>query len=288
MPIPGWAPSSGDWTTPLPGWPRPAAPPDYDAINEARLARSITVSLNGFTASNVDKAGTREEISLEAVEGWWDPVGDRTESIPHPRGDGDVSFRLLQGGRVITVSGMIETDYQNADASRLLTLMDDVTAQTRSGTLLVQEHLRGMMREADVRRLSLQMTPLGHAHAVFTLVFSADDPIRYGSGVRTLPRNVAVGVQNPGDAPRTNPILEWTGAATNPGVNFGTLNWRLGENTAAGDKMLVNCRDGTVFKNGSQIFPAWTGIWPYTSPVNTFQFTAVGTSMTMRRAAGWS
>lgn len=288
MPIPGWAPSGGSWTTHLAGWPQPVPPPDYEAINTARQARAITVSLNEFKASNVELAGTREEISLESVEGWWEPARDATATVQHPAGDGDIGFRLRQGGRVITVSGMIETDYTSPDAERLLMLMDQVTAQTRSGTLLVEEHMRGMHREIDVRRQSLQMTPLSHAYAIFTLVLTADDPVRYGSAVRSLARNVAVGVRNPGDLARCYPILEWTGAATNPGVDFGTLNWRLGENTAAGDRVIVNCREGAVFKNGSRIFPNWTGFWPYTAAGMTFQYTAIGTSMTMRRAAGWS
>lgn len=291
MPIPGWRPSAGDWTTHLPGWPQPVAPPDYEAINARRLKRSITVSLNDFTATNVTVAGTQEQISLETVEGWWEPVGDATETTRHPTGDGDLSFRLRQTSRVITLSGLIETDYQATDAERLLELMDDMNAQTRSGVLYVQEHMRGtsgMNREVDVRRQSLQMTPLGHAYATFTLVLVADDPVRYGSGVSDLPRNSSVGVRNSGTVTRCYPILEWTGAASNPGVDFGTLNWRLGQNTSSGDHMIVNCRDGSVFKNGSRIFPNWTGFWPYTISANTFRFTAIGTSMVMRRRSGWN
>lgn len=288
MPIPGWAPSGGSWTTHLPGWPQPVPPPDYDAINALRLKRAITVTLNGFTASNVDVAGTREEISLESIEGWWEPARDTTDTARHPSGDGDIGFRLRQGGRVITITGMIETDYSNPDAERLLTIMDEVTAQTRSGTLLVEENMRGMRREVDVRRQSLQMTPLSHAYAIFTLVLVADDPLRYGQGVSSLPRDSAASVRNAGDADRCYPILEWTGAATNPGVDFGRLNWRLGENTSAGDHMLVDCRNGDVFKNGSRIFPGWTGYWPYIPGGSTWEFTARGVSMTMRRRSAWS
>lgn len=288
MPIPGWAPSTGGWTTHLPGWPQPVPPPDYDAINALRLKRAITVTLNGFTASNVDRAGTREEISLESIEGWWEPARDTTDTAQHPSGDGDIGFRLRQGGRVITVTGMIETDYSNPDAERLLTLMDEVTAQTRSGTLLVQEHLRSMNREIDVRRQSLQMTPLGHAYAIFTLVLTADDPLRYGSESQYLPQNVVTNVQNFGDAPRCYPILEWSGATTRPGVNFGRIEWRLDVQTGPNDHMLVDCRNGAVFKNGSRIFPDWTGPWPYIYGNDTFPFTTFGAPMTIRRKSAWS
>lgn len=286
MPIPGWSPPGGSWTTHLPGWPQPPTPPDHESTNATLQAKAATVSLNGFKASNVPLVGEDEEISLTTLEGWWDPASDTTATARHPSGDGDISFRLRQGGRVVTVAGMIQTDPTASDAERLLALMDQVTAETRSGTLYVSEHMWGMHREADVRRQSLQMTPLSHAYAVFTLVLVADDPVRYGSAVSSLPRNVSTPVRNAGDVTRCYPILEWTGAASNPGVDFGNLSWRLGENTASGDRLVVDCREGAVFKNGSRIFPNWTGFWPYVS--GTFQFTAVGTSMTLRRRSGWS
>lgn len=288
MPIPGWSPPGGSWTTHLPGWPQPVPPPDHEATNAALQAQATTVELNDFTASNVPLVGEDEEISLTTLEGWWDPVSDATDTARHPSGDGDIGFRLRQGGRVITVAGMIQTDPRDATPARLLTLMDHVTAQTRSGVLRVQERMRSMHREADVRRQSLQMTPLTDSYAVFTMVLIADDPVRYGSADIALPRNVSTGVANNGDVERCYPILEWTGAASNPGVDFGNLNWRLGENTASGDRIVVDCREGAVFKNGSRIFPNWTGFWPYTSSTSTFRFTAIGTSMTMRRRSGWS
>lgn len=286
MSIPGWRPFGGSWTTHLPGWPQPVPPLDYEAINAARLRRAITVTLNGFTASNVDVAGTREQISLGTLDGWWEPVGDATERAAHPTGDGDIGFRLRQEARTITVAGSVKTDFRDSSGERLMTIMDEVGAQTRSGVLRVEEHMRRMRREVDVRRHSLQLTPVGHSHAVFTLVLVADDPVRYGSGVSSLPRNVSTPVKNAGDVARCYPILEWTGAASNPGVDFGNLSWRLGENTASGDRVVVDCREGAVFKNGSRIFPNWTGFWPYVS--GTFRFTAVGTSMTLRRRSGWS
>lgn len=286
MPIPGWAPSGGSWTTHLAGWPQPVPPPDYEAINTVRQARAITVSLNEFKASNVDLAGTREEISLESIEGWWDPVSDTTETTRHPSGDGDISFRLRQGGRVITVAGMIETDYANRDAERLLTLMDQVTAETRSGTLLVQENLRSMNREIDVRRQSLQMTPLGHAYAVFTLVLVADDPLRYGTSTQEIPTRIRVAVRNYGDA-RSYPVIEWVGAASNPGIDFGSRSWRLGQSTSSGDTIRADFRNGTFYRNGSRIFPAWTGFWPFIDP-GALTFQSVGLPATMYRRSAWS
>lgn len=287
MPIPGWSPPGGSWTTHLPGWPQPPPPPDHESINAALQSRAVTVSLNGFKASNVPLVGGGEEISLTTLEGWWDPVGDATETTRHPSGDGDIAFRLRQGGRVITVAGMIETDYSNPDAGRLLALMDDVNAQTRSGTLIVKEHMRNMNREADVRRQSLQMTPLSHAYAIFTLVLVADDPLRYGIAAQTLPRGVQTMVRNSGDA-TVNPIIEWTGAATNPRIAYGNLEWRLGRNTSSGDHVLVDCRNGDVFLNGSRIFPTWSGYWPYIPAGSNWGFTPQGATMTFRRKSAWS
>lgn len=288
MSIPGWRPFGGSWTTHLPGWPQPVPPLDYEAINAARLRRAITVTLNGFTASNVDAVGTREQISLGALDGWWEPVGDATERAAHPTGDGDIGFRLRQEARTVTVAGSVKTDFRDSSGERLMTIMDEVNAQTRSGVLQVEEHMRGMHREVDVRRRSLQLTAVGHSHAVFTLVLVADDPLRYGSSEQALPRNTTVRVRNYGDAPRCYPILEWTGAATNPGIDFGSLSWRLGQNTVAGDRIVVNCAEGLVYRNGSRIFPAWTGNWPYTQGGAESPFTAIGTSMVMRRRSAWN
>ena len=288
MPIPGWSPPGGSWTTHLPGWPQPPPAPDYESTNAALQARAVTVSLNGFKASNVPLVGEDEEVSLATLEGWWEPVNDTTETTRHPVGDGDISFRPRQGGRVITVTGMIQTDPNTPDPGRLLALMDDVNAQTRSGTLLVDEHMRSMSRQVDVRRQSLQMTPLSHAYAIFTLVLTADDPLRYGSESKYLPQNVVTNVQNFGDAPRCYPILEWSGATTKPGVNFGRIEWRLDVQTNANDHMLVDCREGAVFKNGSRIFPDWTGPWPYIYGNDTFPFTTFGAPMTIRRKSAWS
>lgn len=279
MPIPGWAPPGGSWTTHLPGWRTPPPPPP-------REIRPIVLKMGDFHAATDSRLGTPGSVVLRRVSGVWDGAPDTTATSQHPSGDGVIRFRERTGPRRIEASGLIEGDLAANGTGPLMTKIEQVKAATRSGVLLIEEHDRSMFREVGVRRVDFTADPITNAVATFSIMFEAEDPVLYGRGVSTLPRNVATPVTNSGDVTRCYPILEWTGAASNPGVDFGNLSWRLGENTTSGDQIVVDCREGAVFKNGSRIFPDWTGFWPYVS--GTFRFTAIGTSMTMRRRSGWS
>ena len=166
--------------------------------------------------------------------------------------------------------------------------IEQLKAATRSGVLAIEEHDRDMLREVDVRRIDFTADPISNAIATFSILFEAEDPLLYGSESQYLPQNVVTNVQNFGDAPRCYPILEWSGATTRPGVNFGRIEWRLDVQTGPNDHMLVDCRNGAVFKNGSRIFPDWTGPWPYIYGNDTFPFTTFGAPMTIRRKSAWS
>ena len=139
-----------------------------------------------------------------------------------------------------------------------------------------------------MRRTDFIATPVSNALATYSLRFVADDPLLYASGSQFLPHNVTTNVRNVGDAERCYPILEWSGATNRPGVNFGRIEWRLDVQTGPNDHMLVDCRNGAIFKNGSRIFPDWTGPWPYIYGYDTFPFKTFGAPMTIRRFSAWS
>ena len=222
------------------------------------------------------------------MSGVWDGASDTTATISHPSGDGTIQFRERTGPRRIEISGLLEGDFSADGTGKLMAKIEQVKAATRSGVLTIEERDRNLTRETDVRRVDFAADPITNAVATFSIMFEAADPLLYGRASVSLPRNSLVRVTGSGDV-HASPILEWTGAATNPGLDFGNLSWRLGQNTASGDRILVDCRNGDVYRNGSRIFPPWTGYWPLIQggPGET-PCTAIGASMTMRRRSAWS
>lgn len=281
MPIPGWAPPRGSWSTHLPGWQAPPPPPP-------REIRPIVLEMGDFRAATDSRLGTPGSVVLRRVSGVWDGAPDITLTARHPGGAGTVRFRERTGPRRIEASGLVEGDLTADGTGPLMAKIEQLKAATRSGVLAIEEHDRDMLREVDVRRIDFTADPISNAIATFSILFEAEDPLLYGSESQYLPQNVVTNVQNFGDAPRCYPILEWSGATTRPGVNFGRIEWRLDVQTGPNDHMLVDCRNGAVFKNGSRIFPDWTGPWPYIYGNDTFPFTTFGAPMTIRRKSAWS
>lgn len=271
---PGWSPTTFGATAP--GWV------------EGR--EDLHIELDGITLHTVGTSLAEGgwEFGLHRLEGWWSPAEDRTESTEHPSGDGDVAGPSALGRRGITVSGLLKASRAPGAAS--LTSALDRLASIRRGLLTVNESMRGIAREADVRVLQIQDTWSAPWLARVTLTLVADDPLRYGSGYKAL-TNGSQTLINRGNETAW-PVLDIVGPHSALSIVHPGGTWTLPA-LATGVVRTVDFREGAVFDgSGNHVFGVGEGSGPLPRvPAGGASWTVSGVgsgSIRARRTEAWS
>lgn len=141
------------------------------------------------------------------------------------------------GSRRIDISGLIIAE--NLD--QVLQFKERLS-RIRRGTLVVTERAPGISRLADVRRLDVQYTDHAPHVSGYSLVVTADDPLRYSVAAQNLMG--ATTLINRGDA-TAFPVLELVGPMT-PRIEHADGVWQM---TAipSGARRRVELRTGDVW-----------------------------------------
>ena len=274
---PGWDPN-GWSSTDSPGFVDPGC--------------ALTVTLGGLVFSTgADRPqGSGFLLSLHRIVGWDESADDRTSTWGHWSGDGDSAGRLRWGVREVALEGMVlgTVGYGLGSPSEAHTAI----MRKRSSTLRVSE-VNGLTLEADVRIKSLQMTRRRGwpKWADFTLSLVADDPLRYGSGERSL-SNGTVSLPNRGDQ-MAWPVLESSGPHGELSITHPGGTWTVPA-LDAGLRRTYDFRHGRTYNtSGQRIWGSHTGSGPRprVEAQGWTDWTISGKgsgSLTLRRFEAWS
>ena len=223
-------------------------------------------------------------VGLDGMEGWDEPAVDASSTFDHPSGDGQIPGLPRLAARRISLSCALDASSVHGPGS-LMDAMDAISAQ-RLVPFRVNEGLRGVSREADVRLVQAQMSRLAPTVGVLTVSLVADDPIRWTSEARTL-GNGTTSILNRGSVVAW-PLIDLVGphsalTITHPG---GTFTFAA---LSSGQSRTVDCRNGVVWSGGVRT-SAGAGPWPRV-PAGGGSWTVAGlgagTAM-LRRFEAWS
>jgi len=274
----GWAFGPSGITS-TPGWGAPFIGAEQDSVCTVVTLAGLTISMRRDPLPSSGYA-----YQLQTVDGWRGPAEDRTVTMEHPSGDGDIALLPRSGPRSIELTGLVSAK------ERPVPVLREALArltQVRRGTLVVDEGPLGLMREADVRVVGVPHRPLTASLASFSLLLVADDPLRFGSSTMRLTNGV-VQVPNRGDA-TLSPVLDLAGphgalTIVHPG---GTYTFPA---LAAGQSRTLDWRNGDVWNGNVRVFGVEGGRRPAVlaggSPW-TVSGLGAGTA-TLRRYEAWT
>lgn len=266
-------------TTSAPGFGEPFIGSEQDSVCTVATLAGLTISMRRDPLPSSGYA-----YQLQTIDGWRGPSGDRTTTLEHPSGDGDIALLGRSGPRSIELTGLVSAKERPMpvlqEALRRLT-------QVRRGTLVIDEGVLGPTLEADVRVVRTPYLTLTAALASFSLLLVADDPLRFGTGTRPL-TNGTNAVPNPGDS-GVNPTLDLVGphgalTITHPGgvYTFAAL--------AAGQRRTLDWRNGDVWSGNTRLFGVEGGRRPIVLPGGS-SWTVAGLgsgTATLRRFEAWT
>lgn len=260
MPIPGNAPSSTSWATTFPGWQK----------KDPRVAGSpITVNLAGLHLES-RPARSDDYRDLFTLDGWWDGVERRSETLPRPDADGLHQGPVYLGARPIAVTGSIYA----RDRRTLLEAMEAYGSPLMSGNRLglftVAEPERGLTRQAQVSVSSATVTPRSDRFADVSWVLRAVDPIRYDvTETRVdIPHGATVDAVLAGNT-AVPFLLDLIGPLTNPSVWIDGAQWKLNRTIPAGTTVIAYWADLEVMSGSTSLAHYQQGPWPWLKPGKT-------------------
>lgn len=202
-----------------------------------------------FSTDGRDYLRDQAVIGLRSYEGWG-PVADATETFTHPSGDGTISGTRRRGARTVVLRG----DILGRSPSAALEALDRLEAAR--GTLVIDERVRLMAREADVRFIDLIPERVSARHFRYALTLHADDPLRYSTESLVMPSGSHM-IANPGTAD-ARPVLDVVGPTGTIAIAHprGTLTLQP---VASGVTRFVDLRNGEVWQAGARVHGAMSG-----------------------------
>lgn len=235
---------------------------------------SARVSVDGWAATTgpvpeVDEFGC--VWVLTDLVGWFDGAAPRSVRQPRMFRDGVLRQAPLFEGRTVTMSGTVIAPDEAALLGALDRILDVLSGDVRIRTLVIDEVVRGVSRQAEVELASGTLTArVGKVAATFSLSVFAADPLRYstelysGSTARfqpgegrtydlTFPRAYGasgstgfVNVSN-SSSRAVWPVIRLEGPLVNPVVQLVGGPWvGLAMNIVAGEVVVIDMGAATV------------------------------------------
>lgn len=234
--------------------------------SRARVDEGITIEWGGIEFASRHLHGESPQWGLEETD-WWHGALLDTDTINAGRGVLPLGEHYRP--RTVTWTGDVETDTTES-------LLEEMTAlQTARGTLIrVWEGHTGLHRQAACRPVQAQIDPMGNRSAVYTVTVQLDDPLLHSVDDLTLDRSVKV--TNAGST-RSYPHVTVDGpTSAAPVVAIGSWSISAPRSLAAGEQMVVDCRESELWVGGSRVFPV----------MQAFPSLAVGATTTISTSRG--
>lgn len=233
------------------------------------------ISVDGWSAAGGQRLPADEygcEWAFANLDGWHGGLPVRGSSIDRPMQDGVIDGPAPLGGRTIAVGGTVWAPSRAALQAALDRISAVLAGATRVATLVVDEAVAGIARQATVRLGGATLARrTGPQSAEWSLSLFAPDPRRYSAGPArqvstgrfvaggglvfplTFPLNFgAVGgtgtatVDNAGDAPLW-PVLRLTGPLVDPVIRLvGGPEIGLAMTINTGEEVVIDMATRTV------------------------------------------
>lgn len=275
---PGWG-LTPPFPTRAPGWAGAPKSLEPDSVCTVATLDGLTLSMRRDALPPEGYAYWLQEVG----NGWSGPPPDRTVTMEHPSGDGDIALLPGYGARSFELSGLISA--VEHPAPMLKTAIRRLE-QVRRGTVVIDEGALGLRLQADVRVLGVPNKVLTAQLATFSLLLVADDPVRFGTSTMAL-KNGRVDVPNPGNA-TLSPVLDLVGphgalTIVHPG---GTYTFPA---LPANQRRTLDWRQGDVWNGNARVFGVEGGRRPAVlAGGSTWTVSGLGSgTATMRRYEGW-
>lgn len=243
------------------------------------------LTFNGITFLSRERApfnAAGYALSFGSLDGWYDSAPDGARTSPHWSGFGSVLEGTGLRPRVLRVRGLIRAE----SAAAALDAVDRL-GQRRHGTFRVEETARGLTREVTARTVDFtpqRLTPLVWA---YSLELIADDPLRYGSGERTLGLgSQAIANRGPEDA---YPTLTLVGPHSALVISHPEGAYHF-DALASGQTRVLDFRNGDVWDGQVRVFGVESGPRPVVrAGGSTWFVSGLGSgSATLTRHEAWS
>lgn len=219
---------------------------------------SVTFGDVPFSTTRTFPTADAAAVIVASLSGWWDGAASGTAATPHGTGDGSIPGLRRLAPRTIELRGLIEA----RTAMQMLAAKAAFT-RSREGRFIVDEPSLATRREADVRRLDLELTDRSPLVCQYRMTLLADDPLRYSSEVTTL-RNGSIFLPNRGDKVAV-PVIEVQGPHPLIGIIAPRGTWTLAP-TPAGVNRVVDLRNGDIWQGGKRVFRLEQGQAPVVNP----------------------
>lgn len=234
--------------------------------SRARVDEGITIEWGGIEFASRHLHAEAPQWGLEETD-WWHGALMDTDTINVPRGV--LALAEHYRPRTVTWSGALDTYTTES-------LLEQMTAlQTARGTMLrVWEGFTGLHRQAVCRPVQAQIDPIGDRSAVYTVSVQLDDPLLMSVDDQVL--DPSVKITNTGTT-RSYPLVTVDGPTSGaPKVTIGSWSVTAPRSLAAGEQMIVDCRESDLWVGGTRVFPL----------MKAFPSLAVGASTTISTSRG--
>ena len=238
------------------------------------------------TRSGIPETGWRVGLRRGGLKGWRTYARDNTAVTAHPSGEGQVPGIRTTDARAITIAAVITA----ATGSGVDDALDELCRRRRV-TLTVNDLRRGYSREADVRVIQIQETPIGDGICDITISVVADDSMRFSSERYTLTNGANMMVNR---GPATSwPRIDLVGP-------HGPITIQHSGGILAhpalpsGARRRIDCRNGVALDMpaGARLWgpAAPTGPWPRVAPGGgTWTISGLGAgSASVTRTEAWT